>query len=360
MGLAAVAKKVAIIIAITTMIAGCSQQGGPAGSVSTTPVTQVSSGQLCGSETNVIGVAERVGPSVVTIINMQSGGFGEGLKRAGLGSGFIVTSDGMIVTNNHVVQNADRVDVITIGTRKTMATVLGADPRIDIAILRISGSNLPTATLGNSDKLKVGQQAIAIGNPLGFERTVTTGVVSALNRAIPNASTSLRDLIQTDAAIYPGNSGGPLLDSCGNVIGVNTAVVESSTGGSLGFAVPVNTALRAIRDVQKHGRIIVPWIGISYSEITADLAKAYDLPVAQGLLVGSVITGSPADDAGVKPGDIVTQINGKKLQSAGQLQEIVRNASVGEHLNLTLLRNGRTIRVNVELAEMPKSVAAGG
>jgi len=317
-------------------------------------------GQLCAEETNVIRVAARVGPAVVTVLNMQSPGSGQPPRRVGLGSGFLVSKDGMIVTNDHVVAGADRVDVAVIGGRTTTARVLGADPRIDIAVLKIPGRNLPVAPLGDSDQLRVGQQAIAIGNPFGFERTVTVGVVSALNRAIPGAGTPLRDLVQTDAAINPGNSGGPLLDSCGRVIAVNTAIVEAQGGtGALGFAVPVNTAKRAVRDVQAHGRIIVPWIGIAYTEITPDLARAFGLPVSKGVIVGSVASGSPADKAGIKPGDIITEVNGKTLQNAGQLQELIREASVGEKITLTLLRDGKRRTVTVVLQEMPQSVALG-
>ncbi|MCE5198918.1 MAG: trypsin-like peptidase domain-containing protein [Armatimonadota bacterium] len=324
------------------------------------PEKPIAPGQLCGAETSVINVAKRVGPAVVSVVNMSSPGFGQPARRAGLGSGFIVSQNGLIVTNEHVVAGASRVQVVLIGEKTVDARVLGGDPRIDIAIIKINGRNLPTVSMGNSDALQVGQQAIAIGNPFGFERTVTTGVVSALNRAIPGAGTSLRDLIQTDASINPGNSGGPLLDSCGRVIGVNTAVIQTPEGGGgLGFAVPINTAKRAISDVQKSGRIIVPWIGIAYTEITPDLARSYNLPVNYGVVVGSVSPDSPADRAGIRRGDIIVAINGKKLQSAGQLQEWIREASVGDKLDLTILRDHKRRKITVTLAQMPESVAAG-
>lgn len=317
---------------------------------------------LCGNEGPVIHVAQTVGPAVVTVVNMQSPGAGQPPKRAGLGSGFILSNDGLVATNDHVVAGADRVDVLLPGRKPVAARVLGADPRVDVAILRIPVQNLPTVTLGNSDTLQVGQAAIAIGNPLGFERTVTTGVVSALNRVIPGAGASLRDLIQTDASINPGNSGGPLLDSCGRVIGMNTALVSSSEGsGGLGFAVPINVVHRAMRDVQRTGHIVVPWLGIGYTEITPDLAKSYSLPVQHGLMVGSVSTGSPAAQAGVERGDIITAINGKSLESAGQLEQLIRTANVGQRVTLTLLRaNGSTVTVPVTLQEMPRSVALSG
>jgi serine protease Do len=321
------------------------------------PVTPASNGGLCGTEDNVISVAKTVGPMVVTVLNMQ--GSGASARRRGLGSGFIVSRDGLIITNAHVVEGASRVDVIFEGQNSVEAKVLGSDPRIDIAVLRVSRSNLPVVTFGDSDKLQVGQQAIAIGNPLGFERTVTVGVVSALNRMIPGGGASLRDLIQTDAAINPGNSGGPLLDSCGRVIGVNSAVVESSEGlGGLGFAVPVNTARRAVNDVLQHGRIMVPWIGIGYTEITAQVAEAYDLPVKSGVLVGSVAPGSPAARAGLQKGDILVQMNGKPLTTAAQLQEFIREATVGQSVSLTYMRSSSRRTVNLTLVEMPADISA--
>ena len=322
-------------------------------------VSPTTPGGLCAAEENVIHVAKTVGPAVVSVLNLE---IRRGLpeKRRGLGSGFIVSKDGLIVTNAHVVSEADRVDVVLIGEKTVTARLLGADPRIDIAILKVPGSNLPVVPFGNSDKLQAGQQAIAIGNPLGFERTVTVGVVSALNRVIPGGGAPLRDLIQTDAAINPGNSGGPLLDSCGRVIGVNTAVVEGEFGaGGLGFAVPINTARRAVRDVLKFGRIIVPWIGIAYTEVTDELATAFGLPVKKGLIVGSVASKSPAEHAGIRRGDIIVGIAGKPVKEAAQLQEFIREAEVGEKAELTLIRDTKRMKKTVVLEEMPRSLALG-
>ncbi|MHB0912714.1 MAG: S1C family serine protease [Armatimonadota bacterium] len=309
---------------------------------------------LCGNEQNVIQVAKTVGPSVVTVLNMQSPSPGAPVERAGLGSGFFVRQDGLIVTNAHLVAGADRVEVVLIGERTVTATVLGADPRIDVAILKVRGDDWTVATLGDSDRLQVGQEAIAIGNPVGFERTVTMGVVSAVNRAIPGGGTALRELIQTDAAINPGNSGGPLLDSCGRAIGVNTVMVGTARGGGgLGFAVPINVVKRAIRDIEQTGRIAVPWMGIAYSEITPETARSLDLPVQKGLVIGSVAPGSPAAQAGIREGDIIVELNGKTLEDAAPLQEFIRDASVGDRLGLTLLRDGRRTPKTIVLREMP-------
>ena len=323
-------------------------------------VAPVQSGGLCGAELNVIRVAKNVGPAVVAVYNLRSPEGGGPPKRAGLGSGFIVTSDGLILTNAHVVEGADRVDVGLSEGRIVTAKVIGVDPRLDIAVLRIPERNLPVVSFGDSDRLQAGQQAIAIGNPLGFEHTVTVGVVSALNRVIPGGGTPLRDLIQTDAPINPGNSGGPLLDSCGRVIGVNSAVVESEAGqGGLGFAIPINTARRAVKDISIIGRVVVPWIGIAYSEVDDQVARAFDLPVNRGLLVGSVASGSPADKAGLERGDIIVAMDGKPLTDSGRLQEFIREAKVGTEITLTFVRDSKRITKSLTLAEMPQSEAMG-
>lgn len=326
----------------------------------TPPVQPTTPGGLCGAESNIIQVARVVGPAVVMVVNMQRPRGQTELRRAGLGSGFIVSNDGLVLTNSHVVAGAERVDVVTLGDDPVPARVLGADPRIDIAVLRIEGRNLPVAPIGNSDVLQVGQQTIAIGNPLGFERTVTAGVMSAQNRAIPGAGTPLRDLIQTDAAIHPGNSGGPLLDSCGRVIGVNTAAVRAVGTGGIGFAVPINTAMRAVRDVARFGRIIVPWIGISYAEITENLARAYNLPVREGVIVSAVAAGSPAAEAGIRQGDIIVSLDGSPLTNAGRLQELIREADVGQRVQVGILRDGRRQTLTLTLQEMPRELTAAG
>jgi serine protease Do len=320
---------------------------------------QLQTPQLCGAEENVIQVAKTVGPSVVAIYNMQSPGGGRAPERAGLGSGFIVRSDGLIATNAHVVQDSDRVDVgLLNGKQYTNAKILGVDPRIDVALVKINVTGLPVVTMGDSDALQVGQQAIAIGNPLGFEHTVTVGVVSALNRVIPGGGTSLRDLVQTDASIGPGNSGGPLIDSCGRVIGVNAAIVTTDSGlGNLGFAVPINTVKHAVQSLSTAGKIAVPWLGIGYTEIDDQTASSFDLPVKSGLLVGSVAPDSPAAKAGLKKGDIIIEMNGKSLTDSGRLQEFIRDANVGTQLTLTWLRNGQRMSKTITLEEMPNSVA---
>ena len=322
---------------------------------------QAAPGELCGAEGNIIQVAKTVGPSVVSVSNMQSPGGGKPLEEAALGSGFIVSKDGLIVTNAHVVQDAEAIKVDLADGRNFDARILGADPRIDIAVIQIQVSNLPMVTFGDSDKLQVGQQAIAIGNPLGFERTVTVGVVSALNRVIPGGGASLRDLIQTDASINPGNSGGPLLDSCGRVIGVNSAIVAAQGGeGGLGFAIPINTARQAVSQVVSTGHISVPWIGIAYGDVTPDIAKQLHLPVSKGVIVGSVAPNSPAEAAKVQKGDIVVSLNGKDIEDGTPIQEYIRTAKVGDTATLGIIRKGKKMTVTMTLQEMPRELTLSG
>ena len=334
--------------------------GQPAGQAQ--PAAQPATpGELCGAEGNIIQVAKTVGPSVVSVSNMQSPGGGKPLEEAALGSGFIVGKDGLIVTNAHVVQDAEAIKVNLADGRNFDAKILGADPRIDIAVIQIQVSNLPMVTFGDSDKLQVGQQAIAIGNPLGFERTVTVGVVSALNRVIPGGGASLRDLIQTDASINPGNSGGPLLDSCGRVIGVNAAIVGVQGGeGGLGFAIPINTARQAVSQVVSTGHISVPWIGIAYGDVTPDIAKQLNLPVSKGVIVGSVAPDSPAAAAKLQKGDIVVSLNGKDIEDGAPIQEFIRSAKVGDSVTFDILRDGKKMTIKVTLQEMPREMTLSG
>ena len=346
------------------LLEAASDKASPITAANSQPIGQVQPavqptvpGGLCAAEENVIQVAKVVGPSVVSVSNMQAPSPGKPLEQAALGSGFIVGKDGLIVTNGHVVQDAQGIKVGLGDGRTFDAEVLGADPRIDIAVVRIRASNLPVISFGDSDKLQVGQQAIAIGNPLGFERTVTVGVVSALNRVIPGGGASLRDLIQTDALINPGNSGGPLLDSCGRVIGMNTATVGVQGGeGALGFAIPINAARQAVNQVVSTGKISVPWIGIAYSDITPDAAKQLNLPVSKGAIIGSVAPKSPAEAAKLEKGDIITSLNGKPIDDGAPIQEFIRSAKVGDQATFDIIRKGKKMTVTVTLQEMPREL----
>ena len=295
----------------------------------------------------VIEAARDVTPSVVSV--RPSG-------REGLGSGVIVSRNGYIVTNNHVVRGSGSVEITLATGRKISGQVLGTDPSVDVAVVKVPLTDLPAAPLGDSDKLQVGQSAIAIGNPLGFERTVTSGIVSAVGRELRGRQ-GLANLIQTDASINPGNSGGPLIDARGRVIGINTAVVQPPYGGGgLGFAVPINTAKEVLQDILQHGRVIRPWLGISYVPITQELSQQYQLPSPFGAIVGEVVPNGPAAQAGLREQDIILSVDGKELRSEGQLTAALRNKQPGDTLRMAIIRDGDRRDVTVRLAEAPATL----
>ncbi|HEX2998777.1 MAG TPA: trypsin-like peptidase domain-containing protein [Armatimonadota bacterium] len=305
--------------------------------------------QIGGYETQVITASRSGAPTVVGVVNSERGG------REGLGSGVIIEPTGLILTNNHVVAGARSLRVALADGRDLPAKVIASDPIYELALIKVEANGLPTAALGNSDRLQVAQTAIAIGNPLGFTRTVTVGVVSALKRYLPDERAELMDLIQTDAAINPGNSGGPLLNINGQVIGINTLVVRGPVGTSgLGFAIPINIAKDFINDIRRYGRVIHPWIGVAYTDIDEEVATRFHLPVSKGVLVLSVERGSPAEQAGLHERDIITAADGKPIDDGGALRQTIRGHQVGQTVALTVLRDGRHLTVTVRLAERPK------
>jgi serine protease Do len=275
------------------------------------------------AEAVVIRVARQAIPSVVAVA-----------VRGGSGSGVIVRQDGIIVTNAHVVRNAQEVEIGLADGRRVSARVLGSDPTVDVAVVRADVTNLPTAPLADSDQLEVGQTAIAIGNPIGLERTVTTGIVSAVNRS-PRGF-ELGGLIQTDAAINPGNSGGPLVDSQGRVIGINTVIVQGTTG--LGFAVPINLARDIVEQLLSTGRIRRTVLGIIPDDLIPELAQQYNLPVREGIIVRQVEPGSPAARAGLQLADIITRIDDQPVTTSGDLRRILRTHRPGDPVRLTVVR----------------------
>ena len=305
---------------------------------------------LLEQERKIIDIVKRIAPAVVSVNTYDTSG-----DSTGTGSGTIVTKDGKILTNNHVITDSAKITVTLADGRELPATSLGGDPGLDLAIIKVNANNLPTATLGDSDALEVGQIAIAIGNPYGFERTVSVGVVSALRRKIPGGGFALSNLIQTDAEIYPGNSGGPLLNSRGEVIGINTAVVAGRAGG-VGFAIPINTARDIMNAVERVGHVTVPWIGISYGEVTKQIAEVFDLPIGSGLIVASIEKNGPAALAGINKGDIIVEVEGKKITNGGDLQKMIRGKKVGDKLSLTALREKKLRNFELTVQEMPKSV----
>ena len=291
-------------------------------------------------EETVVRVARDATPTVVSVS-----------RRGGAGSGIIVRRNGVIVTNAHVVGDARTVEVSLADGRKFTGTVLDRDRNIDIAVVRIDADNLPTARIGDSDRIVAGQTAIAIGNPLGLERTVTSGVVSAVNRS-PRGFT-LDELIQTDAAINPGNSGGPLLDSQARVIGINTAVLQGATG--LGFAVPINLATDVVEQVLTTGRVRRALLGITYADIEPELAAQFRLPVREGIIVREVYANTPAASAGILPADIIQRINDTPITRGGDLRRVLRSVAPGTSVRVTVLREEGTRTFTVRLAEAPRS-----
>jgi S1-C subfamily serine protease len=292
--------------------------------------------------------------------------------QEGTGSGFIINSDGQILTNYHVVKGASTLTVKLADQKEYKAKVLGTDPRSDLALIKIdTQSKLPALHLGESDSLMVGQKVLAIGNPFGFQGTLTTGVVSSLDRSIEteDSQVPLEGMIQTDAAINPGNSGGPLLDSHGNVIGINTAILGQGGNVGIGFAMPINRAKTMLDDFQKHGHISLPYLGVKTAYVAGDLADELRLPSSGGLLVQSVEDTSPAADAGLKGptqvvrvgmyrlgigGDFITAIEGQPVTGNETLQRAMAHKRAGDMLELTVLRNGKSQTIKVHLGEAPQ------
>ncbi len=307
--------------------------------------------------------------------------FGEGESSGGgiaTGSGFVIDTDGHILTNNHVVDGATKIEV-KLGSSETelKAEVVGTDPASDIALLKVDApeGELHPLGLGDSSKVRVGDPVVAIGNPFGLDRTVTTGIVSALQRQIqaPNGF-SIDHVIQTDAAINPGNSGGPLIDSKGEVIGINSQI-ETGGGSSgnvgIGFAIPIDTAREVVNEIEQNGKVEHAYLGINGGTITPGLAKAVNLPVEKGVLVAEVVKDGPADKAGLQGGsteatiegasfklggDIITEIDGKKVDSMEELIEAVNVAKPGDKMELTVLRHGESQQIDVTLGSRPNSV----
>ncbi len=274
-------------------------------------------------------------------------------KEQSLGSGVVVAPDGLIVTNNHVVEQSDEIRVILYDKRSFKARVIGSDPKTDIAIIKIDAKGLQTIPWSDSDRLQVGEFVLAIGNPFGLSHTVTMGIISAVGRADVGIS-DYEDFIQTDAAINPGNSGGPLVNTRGELIGINTAIF-SRTGGyqGIGFAVPSNMVRSVIDQLLKEGKVTRGWLGVSIQELTPELAQKFGLSAPEGALISDVMKGSPAHRAGVLRGDIITRFNGKRLRDVASLRNLVAQTRIGSEVELIILRKGKEYSVRVKIVEMP-------
>jgi serine protease Do len=327
---------------------------------------------------NFIKLAEMAGPAVVnirTVKTIKGGGpgfrqfqrgprgrenpfddfferfFGENMprdfKQPSLGSGFIIDRKGYVVTNNHVIEDADQIKVKLDDNKEFDAEVVGRDPNTDLALLKIeSKEDLPVITMGDSDDLKIGQWVVAIGSPFGLERTVTAGIVSAKGRVI--GSGPYDDFIQTDASINPGNSGGPLLNMKGEVVGINTAIIASGTG--IGFAIPVNLAEGIIAQLKSEGEVTRGWLGVAIQDLTTEMAEYYGLKDRKGVLVADVFEGDPADKAGIQAKDIIIEVNDVKIETSRQLTAMIAGLKVGETAEVEVFRNGKSKTFAVKLA----------
>lgn len=275
----------------------------------------------------------------------------------GLGSGVIVSPEGYILTNNHVVEGADQIEVTLADGREAKATLVGRDPDTDLAVLRIQLTDLPVITFGNDTNAHVGDVVLAIGYPFGVGQTVTQGIISALGRSQLGINT-FENFIQTDAAINPGNSGGALVDANGNLIGVNTAIFSRS-GGSLGigFAVPVSTARNVMQQLIGTGQVVRGWIGVEPQDVTDHLARALNLPHPEGVVIVGVLRKGPADAAGVRPGDVVLDVNGKLVGNTGQLLNAVAALKPGSDAAIQVLRDGKSTTLHVRIGTRPQNIS---
>jgi len=305
----------------------------------------------------IIEIAETIGPAVVGVSTRRQAydWFWGAYEIPGVGSGVIFDPEGYILTNDHVVHGARTITVTLYDGRQVQGELVGTDPSTDLAVVKINETNLPVAPLGDSDNLRVGELAVAIGNPLGLElqRTVTAGIISALNRTIQTEDGNvLEGLIQTDASINPGNSGGPLVNGSGQVIGINTAKATQAEG--IGFAIPINVAKPIVEELIAHGRIITPWLGIIGGTVTREIATYYNLPVEKGVLVAEVIPDSPAAEAGLRQGDVITAFNLITIETIDDLTGALEKAKVGERVQLTVVRQGNRLTIPVILGERPQ------
>ena len=362
---------------IATSLSSCSllrdlRGGSQAPKVEPPPVVhdQPRSAPLQPGENVIVKAVERVGPSVVRIdtekdINNPMGqlfGLGPSTQRQqGQGSGFITRANGLIFTNEHVVRGADRVNVTLPDGRRFQGTVLGGDPLTDVAVVKVVAENLPVASLGNSDQLRPGEWSIAIGNPFGLNNTVTAGIISAVDRTDANIGEGQRvPYIQTDAAVNPGNSGGPLISAAGEVIGMNTAI-RKAPGAGLSFAVPINLAKRIAQQIVSTGQASHPFIGVQLRSLTPQLAREINatstrctVPVVNGVLVVDVVPDTPAESAGIRQCDLIRAVNGTPVENPSAVQLAVDRGRVGQPMQITIERDGLEQTLEVLPKELPR------
>jgi S1-C subfamily serine protease len=338
----------------------------------------VITGKLLADEQVLVEMYERVSPAVVNITNRIGAATGPtgDFPRTGMGSGFFFDDRGLILTNNHVVDDASRLEVTLADGTSVPAQLLGRDPANDLAVVKVDlpKEKIHTVPLGDSDALKTGQLAIAIGNPFGLDRTMTTGIISATGRTRPNEDRrTIRNMIQTDASVNPGNSGGPLFNSRGEVVGVNTAI-ESPVRGSvgIGFAVPINTAKLFLPQMVAGGKVVHPWLGVTVAPLTPQTASDLGLSVTEGAYVTDTVAGGPARSAGIKGagqgsgrqlakgGDVILSLDGRKIVKTDDISAYLDTKKVGDVVKAEILRDGKRQTVDVTLGEWPESATPRG
>lgn len=306
-------------------------------------------------ESSVLKVVEKVTQSVVNIntVRLVHGFYYQVVPVQGMGSGVIIDAKGHILTNHHVIGGAEKIQVTLASGDVLQGKLVGSCVSDDVAIVQVAGENLPTAELGDSDQLRVGQTVFAIGNPFGLAGgpTVTRGVISAVKRSIRSERGLIENLVQTDASINPGNSGGPLVDINGKVVAINAAIVPYAQG--IGFAVPVNTAKRCAQEIILHGRVMRPWLGVSGLTLTPEIASYYNLPVEKGALISEVMPDSPAEKAEMQRGDIIIGFGDKTINTVEDLVREVQKRKIGEKARVLLLRDGEKWIADITLDQTP-------
>ncbi|MEY4428915.1 MAG: hypothetical protein RLZZ182_1604 [Pseudomonadota bacterium] len=339
------------------------------------PVSVSASRGAAASPVGYSQAARRAAPSVVSIITSKSvssrqqrndpwfryffGDQGQGSPSSGVGSGVIVSADGYVLTNNHVIDRMDDIEVMLTDGRKAKARVIGSDPESDLAVLKVDLDRLPTIDFGDSGSLEVGDAVLAIGNPFGVGQTVTSGIVSALGRNQLGINT-FENFIQTDAAINPGNSGGALVDAEGRLMGINTAIYSRSGGNmGIGFAIPVSTARQVMESLIKSGQVVRGWIGVEPRDLTPEMAETFNIPVKDGVLITGVLHNGPAAQGGIKPGDVVLKVGNTPVLNTAQLLNAVAALTPGQVAVVQVQRGKDVVPVQVTPAQRPKASAHG-